>query len=344
MITPIQWTPDNTVCLIDQTRLPAESVWLTCHTYQEVATAIRDMKIRGAPAIGVAAAMGMALGALHSTATDPKVFQQALAHIGQTLAQTRPTAVNLFWAINRMQSVAESFDGDLPALQQRLIQEAQNIRQEDEDMCRQIGIYGAELLPDKANILTHCNAGALATAAYGTALGVIRAAHEQGKQLHVYVDETRPFLQGSRLTAWELMQEGIPMTLLTDNMAGHFIQLGQVDAIVVGADRICANGDVANKIGTYTLSVLAKEHGIPFYVAAPFSTIDLTLSEGSQIPIEERSGVEVTEIQGHSIAPQGVQVANPAFDRTPYHNITAIITEKGVIRPPYLPQLAELGS
>lgn len=335
MVETIQWTADGVV-MIDQTRLPREAIYVTCKTYQEVADAIRSMVIRGAPAIGVAAAMGVALGYAHGEDFD---------QVCDTLAATRPTAVNLFWGIQRMKDLRASLNG-LPEaeLRLRLIAEAQHIREEDIAICKAIGRNGADLVPDRKTVLTHCNAGALATAGYGTALGVIRAAVESGKNIDVFADETRPFLQGSRLTAWELAQDGIPTTLITDNMAGHFMKSGQFGCVIVGADRIAANGDVANKIGTYSVAVLAKENGIPFYVAAPISTLDLSIATGDQIPIEERSAAEVTHVYGVHMAPERIAVRNPAFDVTPNRYVTAIITERGVARAPYQQSLAELAA
>ena len=308
--------------MIDQTRLPHEQVFVTCTTYLQMADAIRSMVIRGAPAIGVAAAMGVALGVQEGADFDT---------VCSTLAATRPTAVNLFWAIERMRRAH--------ALNRDLVAEAKLIREEDIAICRAIGQHGAALVPDQKTVLTHCNAGALATAGYGTALGVIRAAWEGGKKIDVFADETRPFLQGSRLTAWELQQDGIPTSIITDNMAGHFLRSGRIGCVVVGADRIAANGDVANKIGTYPLAVLAKENGVPFYVAAPVSTFDLTLASGEQIPIEQRAAAEVTHVFGVAVAPHGIGVENPAFDVTPARYVTAIITERGVVRPPYVESL-----
>src|SRR5579872_3187336 len=337
MIETIQWT-DAGVVMIDQTRLPREECYVTCTTYQEVADAIRKMIIRGAPAIGVAAAMGIALGMRE--AESAAEFDQ----ICETLAATRPTAVNLFWAIDRMRRVyAEMRDRPLEVVRARLITEARQIRLEDIAINECIGRNGAPLVPDGKTILTHCNAGALATAGYGTALGVIRAAVASGKKIDVFADETRPFLQGSRLTVWELQQDGIPSTLITDNMAGHFLHSGRIGCVVVGADRIAANGDVANKIGTYSLAVLARENNVPFYVAAPISTLDLSLPSGETIPIEERPAEEVTHIRGIRIAPD-VEAANPAFDVTPARLIAAIVTERGVASPPYLDSLARLFS
>ncbi len=336
-VETIEWTPEG-VIMIDQTKLPGEVTFVTCTTYNQVADAIRSMVIRGAPAIGVAAAMGVALGALHAGDLDSE-----LPVICETLAQTRPTAVNLFWAIDRMKQVYASVRGSAPtAIRERLVLEAQRIRDEDLAINEKIGSFGAPLVPDGKTVLTHCNAGALATAGFGTALGVVRAAVRAGKKIDVFADETRPFLQGARLTAWELQRDGIETTLITDNMAGHFLKSGRIGCVVVGADRIAANGDVANKVGTYGVAVLAKENNVPFYVAAPISTLDLTLENGDKIPIEERAGKEVTHIQGFSIAPEGIKVANPAFDVTPNRYVSAIITERGVARAPYLEQLRQL--
>jgi methylthioribose-1-phosphate isomerase len=342
MIETIQWTNEGVV-MIDQTRLPAEETYVTCRTYREVADAIRTMIIRGAPAIGVAAAMGIAIGVAKA---DPAELDAQLAVISKELAGTRPTAVNLFWAIDRMNRVyGEIKHLPFEEIRERLITEAKLVRTEDIEINMAMGRHGASLVPDGKTVLTHCNAGALATAGYGTALGVIRAAIESGKNIDVYADETRPFLQGARLTVWELQHDGIRATLITDNMAGHFLRAGQIGCVVVGADRIAANGDVANKIGTYSVAVLAKENNIPFYVAAPISTLDLTLTSGEFIPIEERGGAEVTHVFGVRVAPEGTDVRNPAFDVTPNRYVTAIITEKGVARAPFnesLRQLAEV--
>jgi methylthioribose-1-phosphate isomerase len=336
-VETIEWT-DGAVVMIDQTRLPRETVYVTCSDYRQVADAIRNMIIRGAPAIGVAAAMGVALGALKAQDLDSE-----MPVICETLAKTRPTAVNLFWAIDRMKRLYESVRRESPdQVQQRLVAEAQLIRQEDIAINEAIGRNGAPLVPDGKTVLTHCNAGALATAGYGTALGVIRAAVESGKKIDVFADETRPFLQGARLTAWELQQDGISTTIITDNMAGHFLKSGRIGCVVVGADRIAANGDVANKIGTYSVAVLAKENKVPFYVAAPISTLDLSLSSGDQIPIEERAASEVTHVQGVPLVPDGIGVANPAFDVTPNRYVTGIITERGVARAPYTESLRAL--
>jgi methylthioribose-1-phosphate isomerase len=339
MVETISWSGDAVV-LIDQRRLPRAIEYVTCRTYLEVAEAIRSMAIRGAPAIGVAAAMGVALGVLRA---DPARLDEEFAGICQTLAATRPTAVNLFWAIDRMQRLYESLRGrPIEEIRARLIAEARLIKQEDIAINRAIGEHGACLVPDGKTVLTHCNAGALATAGYGTALGVIRAAIAAGKKIDVFAGETRPFLQGARLTAWELLQDGIPTTVITDNMAGHFLRSGRIGCVLVGADRIAANGDVANKIGTYSLAVLAQENRVPFYVAAPISTLDLSLSSGDQIPIEERPASEVKRCAGVPVTPDEVAVANPAFDVTPHRYVTAIITERGIARPPYAETLRVL--
>ncbi|HYL39663.1 MAG TPA: S-methyl-5-thioribose-1-phosphate isomerase [Bryobacteraceae bacterium] len=336
MVDTIRWS-DAGVVMIDQTRLPREERYVTCTSYQEVAEAIRSMVIRGAPAIGVAAAMGIALGMQQAGCGDE--FEKICA----TLAATRPTAVNLFWAIDRMRRVYSEMTGrSLGEIRQRLIDEAQLIRLEDIAINECIGKNGAPLIPDGKTVLTHCNAGALATAGYGTALGVIRSALASGKKIDVFADETRPFLQGARLTLWELQHDHIPATLITDNMAGHFLHSGRIGCVIVGADRIAANGDVANKIGTYSLAVLAKENNVPFYVAAPISTLDLSLASGDRIPIEQRAPAEVTHLHGVAIAPDGASVANPAFDVTPNRYVTAIITERGVVRQPYSDSLPKL--
>lgn len=341
MVKTIEWTPAGVV-MIDQTRLPRETVFVTCTTYEEVAHAIKTMIIRGAPAIGVAAAMGVAIGA--QKASDAG-FDAEFATICATLAATRPTAVNLFWAIDRMKRFRASLAGQpLAEVRAKLIAEAVHIGEDDIAICQQIGDHGGPLVPDGKTVLTHCNAGALATAGYGTALGVIRSAIAQGKKIDVYADETRPFLQGARLTAWELQQDGIPTKIITDNMAGHFLRKGQIGCVVVGADRIAANGDVVNKIGTYSVAVLAKENNVPFYVAAPISTLDLTLVSGELIPIEERAASEVTHVFGTPVAPEGIGVENPAFDMTPQRYVTAIITEKGVAYPPFVESLARLAA
>jgi len=332
----IEWT-DQGVRMIDQRKLPTVEEYPLFKTYQEVAEAIKSMVVRGAPAIGVAASMGIALGVRDSTDD----FKQ----ITDTLASTRPTAVNLFWAIDRMKRVfkeAVANGADKRSIAQRLIQEAIAIQAEDIESNKRMGRYGQELLPNSGTILTHCNAGALATAGYGTALGVIRAAVEHGKRLRVLADETRPFLQGARLTAWELWKDDIDVRVISDNMAGSFMRQGLIDAVIVGADRIAANGDVANKIGTYPVAVLARQHEIPFYVAAPFSTLDLEIPDGSHIPIEQRDPTEVTHIGGVRVVPDGVSVFNPAFDVTPHEFVTAIITDLGVAKPPYGQSLARL--
>jgi methylthioribose-1-phosphate isomerase len=344
MIKTLEWT-DAGLRLIDQTKLPTEETYVTCRTYEEVADAIRTMIVRGAPAIGVAAAMGVALGVRDSQAKDHAELQRDFDRICEVLASTRPTAVNLFWAIRRMRDKFEQVSAQpIARIQQELVSEAQRMLVEDIAANQAMGRHGAVLLPASGGVLTHCNAGALATCGYGTALGVIRAAVDSGKKLHVFADETRPFLQGSRLTAWELMKDHIPTTLISDNMAGAMMQQGKIDAVIVGADRIAANGDVANKIGTYTVAVLAKAHGIPFYVAAPFSTVDLATPDGSRIPIEQRSSREVTHLAGKQIAPDGVTVENPAFDVTPNAYVTAIITERGIARQPYAESLRELSA
>jgi methylthioribose-1-phosphate isomerase len=338
MIETIQWTAAGVV-MIDQTRLPREETYVTCTDYKQVAEAIRSMVIRGAPAIGVAAAMGVALGMMQ--AESPAEFQE----ICDTLARTRPTAVNLFWAIERMRRLyADLRERPIQEIREKLIAEAIRIRLEDIAINECIGRNGAPLIPDGRTVLTHCNAGALATAGYGTALGVIRSAVASGKTIDVFADETRPFLQGARLTVWELQHDGIPTTLITDNMAGHFLHSGRIGCVVVGADRIAANGDVANKIGTYSLAVLAKENEVPFYVAAPISTLDLALASGDDIPIEQRAASEVTHVQGVALAPEGTTVENPAFDVTPHRYVTAIVTERGVARPSYLDSLRKLVS
>ena len=341
MIETIQWTTEGVV-MIDQTRLPVEELYVTCRNYREVAHAIRTMIIRGAPAIGVAAAMGVAIGVNQA---DAATLDAAFEEICAELAGTRPTAVNLFWGIERMKRLYAGIR-HLPfdEIRQRLIAEAQIVREEDIAINQAIGQHGAPLVPDGKTVLTHCNAGALATAGYGTALGVIRAAVAAGKKIDVFADETRPFLQGARLTVWELQHDSIPTTLITDNMAGHFLHSGRIGCVIVGADRIAANGDVANKIGTYGVAVLAKENNVPFYVAAPISTLDLSIPDGTHIPIEERDAREVTHVFGTQVAPTGTEVRNPAFDVTPNRYVTAIITEKGVARAPFgesLKRLAE---
>src|ERR1700683_508471 len=311
----IQWTPAGVV-MIDQTRLPLVEEYVTCRTYEEVAAAIRNMLIRGAPAIGVAAAMGVALGVLHADARDLDAQDAQVEHICDTLARTRPTAVNLFWALDHMRKLYAPLRGrPIGEIRERLVAEAQQIRLEDIAINRAIGRHGADLVPDGKTVLTHCNAGALATAGYGTALGVIRAAVEAGKKVDVFADETRPFLQGARLTVWELQQDHIPATLITDSMAGHFLKSGRIGCVVVGADRIAANGDVANKIGTYSVAVLANENNVPFFVAAPISTLDLTLASGDEIPIARRPDAEVTHVFGHAVAARAARVCPPRRPR-----------------------------
>jgi methylthioribose-1-phosphate isomerase len=335
MIETIEWK-DSAVIMIDQRQLPWKEVYQRCTNSSEVAEAIRTMVIRGAPAIGIAAAMGIALGMKNVKTASLEELDRAFERISGEIAATRPTAVNLFWAVERMEKVyREKRAGGHKSVAQALVAEACAMKSEDIETNKSMGRLGQELIPANARILTHCNAGALATAGYGTALGVMRAAVEAGKKLQVYVDETRPFLQGARLTAWELNKDGIPAIIITDSMAGHFIHRGRIDCIIVGADRIAANGDVANKIGTYSIAVIAKENGVPFYVAAPISTLDLSIPDGSHIPIEERHEDEVKMIQGVPITPEGVPVANPAFDVTPHRYISAIITERAVVRPPF---------
>lgn len=335
----LKWESDR-VILIDQRKLPREEVYIECKDHEEVAEAIETMTIRGAPAIGVAAAFGVALGIMNIE--DSRKLDEEFDRISTRLKKTRPTARNLFWAIERMKEIfQDNSDMDLPQLKQRLVQEALAIESEDVEANKKIGFWGKDLIQSGDTILTHCNAGALATAGYGTALGVIRSAHEEGKNIKVFANETRPFLQGARLTCWELNKENIPVVLITDNMAGHFMQKGEISLIITGADRIARNGDTANKIGTYTMAVLAKEHDIPFYVAAPLNTVDFELSEGTQIPIEERDPGEVREIDGKFLTLENVKVRNPAFDMTPCRFISAIITEKGIARPPFERSLEE---
>ena len=346
MLPTIAWENDNVV-MIDQRKLPGQEVYVHCKTANEVARAIKTMVIRGAPAIGVSAAMGIALGMNRSKAQGTKQFAVELNKLCDVMAGTRPTAVNLFWAIDRMRRVfgqAVQAGHSVDEIKTILRKEADAIHDEDVDSCRQMGRFGAEVVPSGARILTHCNAGALATAGYGTALGVIRAAAELGKVAQVFADETRPFLQGARLTAWELLRDGVPTTVITESMAGPLMRDGSIDFIVVGADRIAANGDFANKIGTYTVAMMAAAHKIPFYVAAPLSTIDLATLEGSAIPIEQRSAREVTHLGSTQLAPDGASVWNPAFDVTPHHLVAGIITEKGIARAPYTESLAQLFS
>jgi methylthioribose-1-phosphate isomerase len=342
MVRTIEWRKDR-VLMIDQRRLPWEERWLVCRNYREVGRAIREMVIRGAPAIGLAAAMGLALGALKIRTKNPDVFFRELKRVKDFLALQRPTAVNLVWALERLEALAVSMKAEpVAAIQQALAAEAKAMLAEDIALNRRLGAHGAALVPDGATILTHCNAGALATGGYGTALGVVRAAQEAGKKVRVLADETRPFLQGARLTAWELKKDRIPVTVITDNMAGQILGSGLVDLVVVGADRIAANGDTANKIGTYTVAVLADRHKVPFYVAAPLSTIDLSTPTGEAIPIEQRPAEEVTHVRGRRITPEGVPVLNPAFDVTPNALIAAIVTEVGVARKPYTRSIAHL--
>ncbi len=340
MLPTIEWR-EGKVIMIDQRKLPGEEIYIECRTHEDVAEAIEKMVIRGAPAIGVAAAFGLALG--FSRIKDAAGADAEFDRISARLSRTRPTARNLFWALERMKAVETKLKGlPLDELKRKLIEEALAIEREDADINRRIGRFGADLVKDGDTVLTHCNAGGLATAAYGTAVGVIRAAFEQGRKIRVFADETRPFLQGARLTAWELEKLGVPYFVITDSMAGWMMKTGEISLAVVGADRIAANGDTANKIGTYSVAVLAKENGIPFYVAAPVSTFDFALETGDRIPIEERSPQEVKEINGQLITPPGARVRNPAFDVTPARLITAIITEKGVMRPPYEKTLAAL--
>ncbi len=342
MIRTIEWT-DSGIVMLDQRLLPAKEIYNTYTSHIEVAEAIRRMVIRGAPAIGVAAAMGIAIGLKKANPKTISEMDEIFEQVCEDIRVTRPTAVNLFWAIERMKKVYEvSRPKGIQAVCSALIRESIDMHAEDIAANRMMGKFGQVLIPDKAQVLTHCNAGALATAGYGTALGVIRAAVEAGKQIHVFADETRPFLQGARLTAWELAKDQIPVTVITDNMAGYFMKKKEIDCVVVGADRIAGNGDVANKIGTYSVAVLAKENSIPFYVAAPVSTLDLSIADGSHIPIEERSPDEVRNISGVPITPTGVGVFNPAFDVTPNHYIHAIITDRGIARHPFQKSLREL--
>ena len=338
----LEWT-EHGVRFLDQTKLPTEEVYVTCTTYQEVADVIRTMVVRGAPAIGVAAGMGIALGVKNSKAETAGELKRELDQVCEVISKTRPTAVNLFWAIRRMQQKFERLRvRPVGEIKQALIEEAQQMHAQDIAINHAMGSHGAALMPRSGGVLTHCNAGALATAGYGTALGVIRAAVEQGKKIHVYADETRPFLQGARLTAWELVKDGIPTTVISDNMSGAIMRQGKIGAVIVGADRIARNGDVANKSGTYTVAVLAKEHDIPFYVAAPTSTVDLETPDGSQIPIEQRNAAEVTHMAGKVITPLGVEIENPAFDVTPAKYVSAIVTEHGIAKAPYEHSLEKL--
>src|SRR5712672_1024076 len=344
MIPTLEWLPTG-VNFLDQTKLPLEETYVLATDYKQVATVIRDMIVRGAPAIGVSAAMGMAIGIDRSTATTLPALTQEVAIIAKTLAETRPTAVNLFWGIDEIRNLYNTLaakNTPVPEIKAAVVAKARRMYDEDIAACKQMGAHGASLLPQEGTVLTHCNAGALATCGYGSALGVIRAAIERGHKIDVFADETRPFLQGARLTAWELMKDNIPTTVIADNMAGAMMRQGKIKAVVVGADRIAANGDLANKIGTYSVAVLAKEHGIPFYVAAPLSTVDFETADGSGIPIEQRDAKEVTHIAGKQMVPDGVGVENPAFDVTPAKYVAAIITEKGIARAPYAESLRSL--
>jgi methylthioribose-1-phosphate isomerase len=346
MIPTLEWLPTG-VNFLDQTKLPLEETYVLATDYKQVATVIRDMIVRGAPAIGVSAAMGVAIGIDRSTATTIPALNEEVAIISKTLAETRPTAVNLFWAIKRMRDKYDALaaaNTPIPEIKAALIAESRLMYDEDIAACKQMGANGASLLPQQGTVLTHCNAGALATCGYGTALGVIRAAVERGHKIDVFADETRPYLQGARLTAWELLHDNIPTTVLCDNMAGSLMRQGRIQAVIVGADRIAANGDTANKIGTYSVAVLAKEHGIPFYVAAPLSTIDLATAHGDLIPIEQRSATEVTHSNGKQMTPNGAAIQNPAFDVTPAKYITAIITERGVLRAPYNESIQQMAT
>lgn len=341
MLPTIEWN-DDAIVMVDQRKLPTREVYVSCRTAADVARAIKTMVIRGAPAIGVAAAMGLAIGARRSKATGSQSLATDFYRNCDLMAATRPTAVNLFWAIDRMKAVfgeAVLAGASADELRGLLAAEARAIHDEDVASCRALGAHGAAIVPDEATVLTHCNAGALATAGYGTALGVIRAAVEHGKRVSVFADETRPFLQGARLTAWELVRDGIPTTVITDNMAASMMRDKLVDLVVVGADRIAANGDVANKIGTYGVAILAKEHSLPFYVAAPLSTVDLALPDGGRIPIEERDAREVTHAGSSRVTPEGAAIRNPAFDVTPHRYVSGIITERGICRPPYVESL-----
>jgi len=351
MIPTLEWT-DEGVRFLDQTRLPLEEVYVNTTTYQQVATVIRDMIVRGAPAIGVSAGMGMALGISRSSATTVAALTEEVDIIAGTLARTRPTAVNLFWGIERIRTLFHALVRQQPAwlpesaklasIKAEVVADARRMYDEDIAACKTMGQFGADLLPRRGTVLTHCNAGALATCGYGTALGVIRAAVDSGAEIDVLADETRPYLQGARLTAWELMKDGIQTSVLCDNMSGALMRKGRIQAVIVGADRIAANGDVANKIGTYTVAVLAKEHGIPFYVAAPWSTVDMATATGEEIPIEERDPREVTHSNGKQMTPDGVGIENPAFDVTPAKYITAIITERGLLRAHYPASIAAM--
>ncbi len=344
MIPTLQWTPEG-VSFLDQTKLPHEETYVLARNYEEVATVIRDMIVRGAMAIGVSGAMGVALGIQQSTATSLPALTAEVEVICDTLAKTRPTAVNLFWGIGQIRDLFNELskqDTPIPEIKTEVVARAQELYDEDIANLRQLGRFGADLLPQEGTVLTHCNAGALAACGYGSALGVIRAAVEAGKQIDVFADETRPFNQGTRLTAWELTKDNIPTTLICDNMAGYFMGQGRISAVIVGADRIAANGDTANKIGTYSVAILAREHGIPFYVAAPFNTIDPETPTGAAIPIEQRSAREVTHVNGRQVTPDGVGIENPAFDVTPAKYISAIITERGILRAPFSESIAAM--
>jgi methylthioribose-1-phosphate isomerase len=346
MIPTLEWLPTG-VNFLDQTKLPLEEIYVLATDYKQVATVIRDMIVRGAPAIGVSAAMGVAIGIDRSTATTLPALTAEVAVIAKTLAGTRPTAVNLFWGIDEIRdlyNVLAAKNTPIPEIKAAVVAKARRMYDEDIAACKQMGAHGASLLPLKGTVLTHCNAGALATCGYGTALGVIRAAIERGHKIDVFADETRPFLQGARLTAWELMKDNIPTTVLCDNMSAALMQQGRIQAVIVGADRIAANGDVANKIGTYGVSILAREHGIPFYVAAPWSTLDLQTATGDRIPIEQRDPREVTHSNGKQMTPNGVAIENPAFDVTPAKYVTAIITERGVLRAPYEQSIKQMAA
>jgi methylthioribose-1-phosphate isomerase len=346
MIPTLEWLPTG-VNFLDQTKLPLEESYVLATDYKQVATVIRDMIVRGAPAIGVSAAMGVAIGVDRSAASSIPALTEEVTVICKTLAETRPTAVNLFWAIERMRkryNTLAASNTPIPEIKTALIAEAKQMYDEDIAACKQMGAHGASLLPQQGTVLTHCNAGALATCGYGTALGVIRAAVERGHKINVFADETRPYLQGARLTAWELLHDNIPTTVLCDNMAGALMRQGRIQAVIVGADRIAANGDTANKIGTYSVAVLAKEHGIPFYVAAPLSTIDRATAYGDLIPIEQRAAREVTHSNGRQMTPTGAAIQNPAFDVTPAKYITAIITEHGVLRAPYSESIQQMAT
>ncbi|MQG10668.1 MAG: S-methyl-5-thioribose-1-phosphate isomerase [SAR202 cluster bacterium] len=336
-IRPIEWA-NGTLRLLDQTRLPSEEVIVEAHGYLEAVNAIKTMQVRGAPAIGVTAAYAVVMAARDLDIPDRSTFLQRLAKAGTEIKAARPTAVNLMWAVDRMLDLANS-ETDTARIKERLLEEAVSIEKQDEEINRRMGSHGIELMPDGGSVLTHCNAGALATAAFGTAVGVIRAGWEDGKRFKVFNTETRPFLQGARLTAWEFKKLGIPSTLVVDSAAGMLMHRGEIGCVITGADRIAANGDTANKIGTYTLAVLAKENGIPFYVAAPISTVDMSLSNGDEIEIEERNSSEVTEFRGIQVAPEGIEALNPGFDVTPARYVTAIVTEAGVARPPFIESL-----